>query len=83
MLQRSQAFRCAIRIRRQTEIKRHHRRFIAAHRRQRRFTVAGDHYLQVIETPFKLFLQSQIVFDQEQEIFGLLVFFVRHLALLA
>jgi hypothetical protein len=66
LLQGRQALRRAVRIGRQAEVHRRHRRLVAPHLRQRGLAVAGEQDFVAIEAPAQLLLQSQIVFDDQQ-----------------
>jgi hypothetical protein len=48
-----------------TQIEQHDCRFEAAQLRQRGFAVAGDQHFVVVQAPFDLLLQADIVFNQQ------------------
>ncbi len=66
-LQGGKPFACAVGIRRQPEIQRRHRRFVAPQRSQCLFPVRGEHDLIAVERPAQLLLQPRIVFDHQQD----------------
>ena len=65
-LERGEAFGDAVRIGRQAEIERHHRRLGRADEIDRRVPVRGDQHLIIVIGPAKLALQPFVVLDDQE-----------------
>jgi hypothetical protein len=70
LLQRGEALGGAVGVGRQAEVEQHHRRFVAAQLGDRVVAVGGDDDLVVVEAPFELLLQPEVVFHQQDLLLG-------------
>ena len=68
LFQRRKPFDGRIRMRRQAEIERHHRRPETAHRGQGLGPIGGERNLAPLEAPFQLLLDARVVIDDQQPV---------------
>ena len=66
LLEQPEALADRIGVWRQSQVHRHHRRLVATRLHQRRLAVAGRDGLETVERPFDLFLQREVVLDNQQ-----------------